>query len=232
MPDWSATRLTKAGAFIAIALALMIGTPVCSAAVLQPAQALDRYLAATGNDPPAACGSQFAVQIDAALPALKKRGRMTALKRIVAPGHAVYRGLEFTGDKFVRDQMIARFLARDTNPPAQSGDLSVTPHNYFFEFEKVSDYNGLTAYVFLLKPRAKRSGLFRGELWLDAETAEPLRLWGDLVKSPSILVRTFRFVEDYQTTGGCAEPLRLLLILRTRIAGPAEMTVWFHPASE
>ena len=98
MPDWSATRLTKAGAFIAIALAMMIGTPVCKAAVLQPAQALDRYLAATGNDPPAACGSQFAVQIDAALPSPEearqddcpqknRRARTCSL-----PGTRVHRG--------------------------------------------------------------------------------------------------------------------------------------------
>jgi hypothetical protein len=52
------------------------------------------------------------------------------------------------------------------------------------------------------------------------------------VKSPSIFVRSFRFVQDYQTIAGCAEPLRLLVTARTRIVGTGEMTVWTHPASE
>jgi hypothetical protein len=147
-------------------------------------------------------------------------------------GHIVYRGLKFTGDNLIKLQVIARFLARETNPPEQAGDISVTPVNYTFAFDKASDYNGLTAYVFLLKPRRKRAGLFRGDLRRDAETAAPLRMWGDLVKSPSIFVHSFQFVQDYQMVRGCSEPLRLLLTTRTRIAGAVEMTVWLHPAEE
>ena len=52
------------------------------------------------------------------------------------------------------------------------------------------------------------------------------------MKSPSIFVRSIRFVQDYQTVRGCSEPLRVLLTARTRIAGTAEMTVWLHPASD
>ena len=132
----------------------------------------------------------------------------------------------------VKTQVIARFLTREAKTQPQAQDVGLTPQNYIFQFENTSDYNGLAAYVFLLKPRRKRAGLFRGELWLDAETAAPLRIWGDLVKSPSIFVRSIRFVQDYQTVRGCSEPLRVLLTARTRIAGTAEMTVWLHPASD
>jgi hypothetical protein len=58
------------------------------------------------------------------------------------------------------------------------------------------DYNGLAAYVFLLKPRRRQAGLFRGELWVAADTAPPLRLWGDLERSSSIFIRSFRLVQD------------------------------------
>lgn len=221
---WSTILMTAALALISPILR--------SAQPLKPAEALDRYLAAPRNEQPACADSVFAVQVDASLPALKKHGSMTGFKRIVKPGRIVYRGLRFTGDNVVKNQVIARFLARESNPTQQAADITVTPLNYLFAFNKVSDYNRLTAYVFLLKPRRKRVGLFRGELWLDAETAAPLRLWGDLVKSPSIFVRSVRFVQDYQTVHGCSEPLRLLLTTRTQIAGTAEMTVWLHPASE
>ena len=83
--------------------------------------------------------------------------------------------------------------------------------------------------MFRVKPVRKRKGLFKGELWLDANTADPLRLWGDLVQSPSIFVRQFRFVQDYQRLGDCSQPLRLLLTVDTRIVGEVEMAVWLHP---
>jgi hypothetical protein len=205
---------------------------LCWAQALEPPEALERYLAEQGYQQSGCSDSVFSTQIDASLPALKKHGAMTSFKRIIQPGQVVYRGLHFTDDNLVKTQVIARFLAHETNPPRPPGDISVTPLNYSFTFKEVADYNGSTAYVFLLKPHRKRARLFRGELWLDAETAAPLRMWGDLVKSPSIFIRSFRFVQDYQTVAGCASPLRLLLTARTRIAGPAEMTEWLHPASD
>jgi hypothetical protein len=105
----------------------------------------------------------------------------------------------------------------------------VTCENYSFAYDKTSDCNGLNAYVFRLKPKHKpRAGLFEGELWLNAATSTPLRLWGDLIKSPSFFIRSFRFVQDYQQLKQCFEPLRLLLTVQTRIAGEAEMAVWLH----
>jgi hypothetical protein len=124
---------------------------------------------------------------------------MVGLKVVSRTGQTVYRGLRFTGDNLVKTAVIARFLDK------------------------------LCAYVFRLKPTRKRIGLFKGELWLDATTAAPLRLWGDFVKSPSIVVRSFRFVPDYQRIGHCSQPLRLLLTVETRLVGKVEMAVWLHP---
>ena len=220
------------GAVGRLAAALTIMSSLLShAEALKPTDALERYLAARPNEQAGCADSLFAVQIDASLPALKKTGRMTGFKRMAQPVQPVYRGLRFTGDRFVKTQVIARFLAHDTDSRTETEQISVTPANYVIAYEGISAYNGLTAYVFLLRPRRKRAGLFHGELWLDADTAAPVRLWGDLVKSPSIFVRSFRFVQDYQTIAGCAEPLRLLVTAHTRIVGTVEMTVWTHPAS-
>ena len=198
---------------------------------LQPAEALDRYLASRQDDLPECSNLIFSVQIDASMPSFKKHGSMTGFKRMIRPGQVVYQGLRFTGDNLVRNQVIGRFLAHERTPPDE-GDAGVLPANYIFTFDKAVDYNGLAAYVFLLKPRRKRAGLFRGELWLNANTAAPLRIWGDLVKSPSIFVRSLRFVQDYQTIAACNAPLRIVLTSRARIAGPVEMTVWMRPAEQ
>jgi hypothetical protein len=189
-------------------------------------------LASSRDQQPECSDSVFTVRINASLPALRKQGSMGGLKLISQTGQIVYRGLRFTGDDLIKTAVIGRFLANDTNPPEPADKVGITQQNYLFAYDKTSDYNGLIAYVFRLKPRRKRAGLFQGELWLDANTAQPLRLWGDLVKSPSIFIRSFRFVQDYQTVAGRSQPLRLLLTARTRIAGTVEMVEWLHPAGD
>ena len=220
-------------AAIAVATLLFLLFPIlCSAQQLTPAEALDRYLARDAGQQSASAESVFTVQIDASIRTLHKQGSMTGLKLVSYTGQVVYRGLRFTGDKFVKTAVIARFLSHDTDPAVRSADVAVSRQNYCFTYNKISDYNGLTAYVFLLKPRHKRVGLLRGELWLTTDSAAPLRLWGDLVKSPSVFIRGFRFVQDYQMVAECSQPLRLLLTIRTRIAGTVEMVVWQHSAAD
>lgn len=201
---------------------------LCGAQPLTPADGLDRYLAHSGQ---AGCGnSVFAVRIDASVPKLKKQGSMSGFKLVSKTGQVAYRALRFTGDSLVKTAVIARFLTNELDPPEQAQGAGVTPQNYTFVYERTADYNGIDAYVFRLKPKRKRAGLFRGELWLDAATGSPLRLWGDLVKSPSIFVRNFRFVQDYRDPSQCGEPERLLLTVNTRIAGLVEMAVWLDSA--
>jgi hypothetical protein len=215
--------------FFRKAALLLLFVGFCSGQSLTPDEAIDRYLTGSRDSQPGCSDLVFAVQIDASLPKLKKQGSMSGLKVVSRTGQIVYRDLRFTGDKSIKTSVIARFLAHDTKPPEAVADTGVTRRNYSLLYDRTSTYNGLVAYVFHLKPMRKRVGLFEGELWLDASTAAPLRLWGDFVKSPSIFVRTFRFVQDYQRIGQCSQPLRLLLTVETRIAGKVEMAVWLHP---
>lgn len=201
----------------------------CQAQPLAPSEALDRYLAASLDQLSGCSDLAFAVQIDASLPRMRKQGSMSGIKLISHTGQIVYRGLRFTGDHLVKTEVIARFLAHDAEPSERTVGTGVTREHYSFVFDKTSDYGGLAAYVFRLRPRRKRVGLFKGELWLNATTADPLRMWGDLIKSPSIFVRSFRFVQDYQNLNQCFQPVRLLLTVQTRIAGEADMALWLRP---
>jgi hypothetical protein len=196
----------------------------CSAQSLAPAEALDRYLARSRDRQPGCSDLAFDVQIEASLPKLRKQASRRGLKLISRTGHIVYRGLRFTGDNLVKKVVIRRFLgkANEAEPPEGAEGAGVTRQNCSFTYDRTSDYSGLVAYVYRLKPKWKGAGLFKGELWLDSRAAAPLRLWGDLVKSPSIFIRSFRFVLDYQNLDQCFQPLRLLLTVRTRIAGAAE----------
>jgi hypothetical protein len=194
-----------------------------------PDAAIDQHLTGAGDRQPGCSDAVFAVQIYASLPNLEKQGSMSGLKVVSRTGQTVYRSLRFTGDNLVKTAVIARYLANDAKPPQQAVGADLTPENYSLVYDRTSGYNGLVAYVFRLKPKRKRIGLFKGELWLDATTAEPLRLWGDFVKSPSLFVRNIRFVRDYQSIDHCSHPLRLLFTVDTRIVGQVEMAVWLHP---
>jgi hypothetical protein len=202
------------------------------AQTLTPAEALDRYLASSCDREHGPADTTFGVEIDASLPKLRKQGSMIGLKFVSRTGQVVYRNLRFTGDSLVRTAVIARFLSSEVNPPDRTSDIRITARNYLFIYDKLTDWNGLDAYVFQLKPRRKRVGLFKGELWLNANSGAPFRLSGDFVKSPSVFVRKARFVQDYQIVSPCPVPARLLIHVQTRIVGHAEMVVCLSPVDE
>jgi hypothetical protein len=222
---WFCTPVAMRSALNSIVLLFMLAA-FCPAESLTPAGALDRYLATSGNRQSECSDAAFAVQIDASLPNLRRQGSMSGFKVVSRTGQIGYRYLRFAGDSSVKSAVITRFLTNDTEK--HQWGPSVTRENYSFFYERTSDYNGLVAYVFRLKPKRKRRGVFKGELWLDANTAAPLRLWGDLVKSPSIFIRHFRFVQDYLYPIHCRQPVRLIVTVQTRIVGEVELTAWFH----
>jgi hypothetical protein len=207
----------------------LLSAGFCLTQPLTPDEAIDRYLRGSRERQLGSSEWVCAVQIDATMPELKKQGSMSGLKVVSQAGQTAYRDLQFTGDNLIKTAVIARFLANDVKRSEGAGGAELSRLNYSFVYDRTSDYNGLSAYVFRLKPKQKRLGLFKGELWLDATTADPLRLWGDFVKSPSFLVRNIRFVQDNQRIGTSSQPLRLLFTVDTRIAGRVEMAVWLHP---
>jgi hypothetical protein len=222
MTSDSVFRWLVLGALVAARSALGFGETIAAN------QALDRYL----HSPSAACSLEeqnMEIQIQASLPKLKKQGSMDGLKVISATGQVAYRFLRFTGDKLIKTDVIARFLTAETHPQADLGDIRIGAKNYKFHFQRMEEYQGSAAYVFQLKPKKKRAGLFKGELWLDAESATPVREAGELVKSPSFFIQHFRFVRDYPEHASCQPPRRTEIMVQTRIAGDAEMVVWQRP---
>jgi hypothetical protein len=190
--------------------------------------ALEQYL---GRRPSTceAADQSVEMKIDAALPKLKKQGSMQGLKVISGSGQVAYRFLRFTGDKLVKTDVIARFLTAEAQPPEHPGNIAISRENYKIHFARVAEHNGARAYVYELRPRAKRTGLFKGELWLDATSGAPVRESGDFVKSPSVFVRKVHFLRDYRGDEVCAPPEWTSITVQTRVAGDAEMVVMQRP---
>jgi len=215
--------MTATAKYIALQLATL-----CAAQTLTPTMALHSYLSTSGEAQSGCADAPMQVQIDAALPQLRKHGTMSGLRLVLQTGQVAYRDVRFAGDALIKTKVIARYLRRDMERRSRAGEYDIAPRNYRIQYSYTSAYNGSTAYVFRLKPKRRNPGLLKGELWLNADTGAPLRVWGDFVRSPSIFLRSIHIVQDYQQLGSCAQPLRLLVTVRTRIAGEADLSVWWR----
>jgi hypothetical protein len=212
-----------------IALPMMADGP----ALEQPRTLVDQYVAATQVQKERLQGTSMEVEIEAELPKLKKKGHLFAIRKIASLGRITYDAIRFDGDKTIRNQVIARYMAAETETSQHDGEsLAITPANYKFKYKGSKELHGRRAHLFEVKPHRKRAGLYRGELWVDSETYLPLREAGRLVKTPSIFLKRVDFVRDYRIEGDLALPERLQSEVDTRIAGKAILTIAYHlPAS-
>ena len=177
-------------------------------------------------------GASMEVEIDASLPKLKKQGRLHALRRISALGRITYELLKFEGDGTVKNDVIARYLTAEAQAQSESNlKFDVIPDNYKFKYKGLTTYEGRDAHVFQVTPRKKRVGLYRGELWIDAETYLRVRESGSFVKNPSIFLKRVEFDRKYEIRGGISVPLEIHSVVDTRLVGKAELNIAFRNVS-
>ena len=184
-----------------------------------------RYIAATYAQQSAMRGGTEEINIDAAVPKFKKQGKLHALRNISKLGKITYHLLGFSGDNVVKTEVIANYLKAEVEAAKGTSDVSITPQNYKFKYKGTQEWNGRPVYVLRLNPREKKVGLFKGELWLDAETYMPVREQGSFVKSPSFMLKKMQFVRDYELQNGVSIPQRTESQVETRFFGKVELNI-------
>ena len=186
---------------------------------------IDRYMAATQQQQDALRGVSMPVEIDASVPHLKKSGTLNALRSISKLGKITYIPRAFFGDKSVEKEVIARYLSAEVQQAQDGPDISISPKNYKFKYKGMEDMDGRQVYEFHLSPRHKKVGLFKGELWIDAETFLPVRESGRFVKNPSIFFKKVEFTRTYDVSSGVAVPQRMESKVDTRLIGPVNLAI-------
>ena len=184
-----------------------------------------RYVQATQAQQSTLRGGTEEVDIDAAVPKFKKKGKLHALKNISKLGKITYHALGFSGDSIVKTEVIANYLKAEVEAAQGQSNLSITPENYKFKYKGTQELNGRQVYVLHLNPREKKVGLFKGELWLDTETYMPVREQGFFVKSPSFMLKKMQFVRDYELQNGVSIPQRTESRVETRFFGQVELNI-------
>jgi hypothetical protein len=199
---------------------------------------VSRYITATEAQKGKLVGVQMDVDFDAKIPKLQKQGKLQALRNISQLGKITYIVRTFVGDNAVKKELIARYMEAEAKAAESGTTMKISTDNYKFKYKGSMPFSGHTVQVLQLSPRKKLVGLFKGELWIDSETGLPVREIGEFVKSPSVFLKTVKFVRDYEIRDGLSIPSHVASTVDTRLVGKAELSIVFTnfsvagPASE
>jgi len=165
--------------------------------------------------------------IEAQLPDQSQQGRYELLRTYSAPHTLKFKALSFTGDGFVKSNVIHRLLQSEVDhvEKEQGPETAISVRNYKFNYKGVKQIEGRLVHVFDVKPRKKRVGLFKGKIYIDMLTGSLRRAEGQAVKSPSFFVNKIEFTTDYADFGSFTFPVRLHSTAKTRLVGRAVVDV-------
>ena len=167
--------------------------------------------------------------VEADLPDTKQHGEYELLRAYKAPKSLSFATIKFTGDTFVKTNVITRLLQSEVDH-VEKGDPSasaITDENYKINYKGVETVNSKLAHVFQLKPRRKVPGLIKGKIYIDAYTGSLVRAEGSIAKSPSFFVKKVDFTQDFQDINGFTVPTELRSVSKARIIGRAVVRI-FH----
>ena len=141
--------------------------------------------------------------ISVELPELSRQGELELRRVYTAPKTLEFTPVRFTGDNFVKTNVIARLLQSEVtrlqNP--QRAATAINAANYKIAFKGTSQIDGRLVHEYRLKPRQRRVGLFEGRMFLDVFSGSLVRSEGLLVKMPSWVLKKVEFVQDYADIG-------------------------------
>jgi hypothetical protein len=168
-----------------------------------------------------------ATTIRAELPQSSQQGEFELTRHYTAPSTLQFKAVKYSGDGFVKSNVITRLLQSEVDHVAkrESAQTAISPDNYKFSYKGTEQIDNQPTYVFEVKPRQKRTGLFKGRIYLDVFTGGLRRAEGVIVKSPSFWVKKIEFVQEYADFGTFTFPVHMHSVANTRLIGQAVVDV-------
>jgi hypothetical protein len=166
--------------------------------------------------------------IRAQLPDTSQFGEYEVQQHYSAPRTLAFKAVRFTGDVFVKTNVITRLLQSEVDHVQKDDPAlnAISPANYKLAYKGTNELQGRTVHVYQLKPRQKRAGLFKGRIYVDAYTGSLVRAEGRPVKSPSMFVKKVEFVQDYADIGPFTLPVHIHSEATARIVGRAVVDIY------
>jgi len=153
----------------------------------------------------------------------KQYGEYEVQRNYSAPNSLAFKGVRYSGDNFVKSNVILRLLQSEADHVQKDDPAlnAISPANYKFSYKGLSQVDGRSVYVYQLKPRQKRGGLFKGRIYLDVYSGSIVRAEGSMAKSPSFFIKKILFQQDYEDIGAFTFPISIHSEAQTRLVGRA-----------
>jgi len=234
-PYWSSSIFRDALRIVGLLILLI---PAIASAqsfrIVQPTTtesiAFARYIAwLHGRDPFTESGP-VALRMVASLPGLDKESSLLAIREVGESERSQYSILDLQGDSTVFERVIAPYLlAQSQVEDLPLSSVIITPRNYKFQYAGAVKTGDSAAYIFRITPKRNRTGLIRGELWIEPLTGAPVLVTGYLVKTLSASTRSINVVREMTFVDGypCARMTHMMI--ETRPVGRAELTIVESP---
>jgi hypothetical protein len=189
--------------------------------VMSPELALAAFMHRSEQQAAGLAAYSAVTVIHAELPDTSQRGEFELQRRFEAPHSLQFTPVRFTGDGFVKSNVITRLLQSEVDhvqkdDPAQT---AISPKNYKFSYKGATRVQDRLVHVYQVKPHKKHLGLFKGRVYLDAQTGALVRVEGNVVKSPSFFVKHIEFVQDYAEIQSFTLPVHVHSEATARIVG-------------
>src|SRR5215468_796378 len=198
----------------------VLGVPT-ALPVMSPDLALSTYQRRAVQQTAELASYSAVTVIHAELPDTSQQGEYQLQRRFEAPHTLQFTPVHYTGDGFVKNNIITRLLQTEVDhvqkdDPTQT---AITAANYKFSYRGLSRVNNRTVHVYQVKPHKKRPGLFKGRVYLDAHNGSLVRAEGSIVKSPSFFVKHVDFCQDYTDVQSFTLPSHIHSVAKARIVG-------------
>jgi hypothetical protein len=155
------------------------------------------------------------------LPETSQQGEFELQRKFLAPHTLQFTPVHFTGDGFVKSNVITRLLQSEVDHVEKDDPAltAISPANYKFSYKGATHFGDRLVHVYQVKPHKKRPGLFKGRVYLDAQSGTLVRAEGSVVKSPSFFVKHIEFVQDYEDVQSFTLPVHVHSEAKARIVG-------------
>lgn len=162
------------------------------------------------------------------LPDTSQYGEYELQRHYAAPRTLEFKPVRFTGDGFVKSNVITRLLQSEVDhvQKDETSLTALTPANYKFSYKGTLQTPDRVLHIYQVKPRKKRMGLFKGHVYLDAYTGALVRVEGKAIKSPSFFIKQIEFAQDYVDVGPFTFPLHVHSEVHTRLVGRAIVDIY------
>ena len=200
-------------------------TPVLNSSpvlpLMSPELALATYQYRTAQQAAQLAAYSAVIVIRAELPETSQQGEFELQRKFEAPHTLQFTPVHFTGDGFVKSNVITRLLQSEVDH-VQKDDPALTAismANYKFSYKGAAHVQDRLVHVYQVKPHKKRPGLFKGRIYLDAHTGALVRAEGSVVKSPSFFVKHIEFLQDFADVQSFTLPIHMHSEAKARIVG-------------